>query len=260
MFHKLKIDRRGPVAYLVLNTPARRNAVSLDMWQTIPDLVAELEQDTRIRCIVMTGAGTEAFSAGADISEFEANRASEDATHAYDKATGQAITSIMDASKPVVAAIRGVCFGGGMALAMACDLRLASADARFCIPAARLGIAYGVGGTANLVAAVGPALASEILLTAATYTAQEAVLRGLVHQIAPVEDFNTVLEDYVGKIAGNAPLSMLASKRAIRAAISGNATAMTAAEEAARSCAPSQDYAEGRRAFAEKRKPRFNGM
>lgn len=259
MFQKLNIDRRGPVAYLVLNTPARRNAVSLDMWQGIPDLVAELEQDTRIRCIVLTGAGTEAFSAGADISEFEDNRANEEATRLYDKATGLAITSIMEASKPVVAAIRGVCFGGGMALAMACDLRLASADARFCIPAARLGIAYGVEGTANLVATVGPALASEILLTAATYTAHEALLRGLIHQIAPVQDYDTVLEGYVSRIAGNAPLSMLASKRAIRAAISDDATALDAAKDAARICARSADYAEGRRAFAEKRKPRFNG-
>jgi enoyl-CoA hydratase len=159
----------------------------------------------------------------------------------------------------VVAAIRGICFGGGVALAMACDLRIAAADARFCIPAARLGIAYGVGGTASLVERIGAAMAAEMLLTARTYTAHEALMRGLVHQVAPTPEFDTVLAGYTSAIAANAPLSMTASKRAIRAAASDDETTRHAANAAAAACASSEDYAEGRKAFAAKRKPQFKG-
>jgi enoyl-CoA hydratase/carnithine racemase len=259
MFSKLITDRRGPVAYLVLNTPARRNAIGLDMWQAIPGIMAQLGQDPEIRCIVITGAGTDAFSAGADISEFEANRASNDSARTYDAATQAALASIMDTGKPVLAAIRGICFGGGMAMAMACDLRLAATDARFCIPAARLGIAYGTAGTANLVARLGAATAAEMLLTGRTYTAHEALMKGLVHQLAAAADFDTAVAGYAGTIAANAPLSMAASKVAIRLAETGDPELRKAARDAAEACTHSADYAEGRRAFAEKRKPRFNG-
>lgn len=259
MFSKLITDRRGPIGYLVLNTPERRNAIGLDMWQAIPAMIHSLDSEPDLRCIVLTGAGTEAFAAGADISEFEANRASEETAQIYDAATRDAMTAIMEASKPVVAAIRGICFGGGVALAMACDLRIASADARLCIPAARLGVAYGVGGTSSLVDRIGAAMAAEMLLTARVYTAHEALMRGLVHQVAPVSDFDTVLAGYTGAIAANAPLSMTASKRAIRAATTSDESIQRAAEAAAAACASSEDYAEGRKAFATKRKPQFRG-
>jgi enoyl-CoA hydratase/carnithine racemase len=259
MVSKLITDRRGPLAYLVLNTPTRRNAISLHMWQAIPGIMAQLGQDNEIRCIVMTGAGTDAFSAGADISEFDTNRATAETARLYDDATRAAVASIMQTPKPVLAAIQGICYGGGMALAMACDLRLASADARFCIPAAKLGIAYGAAGTANLVAAVGAATAAEILLTARTYSAHEALMRGIVHQVSPAADFDTVISGYASAVAANAPLSMSATKSAIRLAVTGDPAASLAAEQAAQACAHSADYAEGRRAFAEKRRPRFNG-
>jgi enoyl-CoA hydratase len=259
MFSKLITDRRGPIGYLVLNTPERRNAIGLDMWQAIPAMIHSLDSDPDLRCIVLTGAGAEAFAAGADISEFEANRASEETAQIYDAATRDAMTAIMESSKPVVAAIRGICFGGGVALAMACDLRIAAADARFCIPAARLGIAYGVGGTASLVERIGAAMAAEMLLTARIYTAHEALMRGLVHQVAPAPEFDTVLAGYTSVIAANAPLSMTASKRAIRAAASDDNATQQVASAAAAACASSEDYAEGRKAFAAKRKPQFRG-
>jgi enoyl-CoA hydratase/carnithine racemase len=259
MFSKLITDRRGPIGYLVLNTPERRNAISLDMWQAIPAMIHSLDSNPDLRCIVLTGAGTEAFAAGADISEFDANRASEETAQIYDAATRDAMTAVMEASKPVVAAIKGICFGGGVALSMACDLRIAAADARFCIPAARLGIAYGVGGTASLVERIGAAMAAEMLLTARIYTAHEALMRGLVHQVAPAPEFDTVLAGYTSAIAANAPLSMTASKRAIRAAASDDETTRHAANAAAAACASSEDYAEGRKAFAAKRNPQFKG-
>lgn len=229
------------------------------MWQAIPGIVAEFDQNDQIRCLVITGSGTEAFAAGADISEFAANRATEEAAKVYDDATRDAVASILACSRPVVAAIRGICFGGGVALAAACDLRIAASDARFCIPAARLGVAYGVGGTARLAQVVGASLASEMLITARVYSAHEALMRGLVHQVAPVADFEAALEGYVSAIAANAPLSMTASKRAIQAFLAPQPHAVGAAEAAASVCARSADYAEGRSAFMQKRKPVFQG-
>lgn len=259
MTSKLITDRRGSIGYLVLNTPHRRNALGLDMWQAIPRFVSEFDQNEQIRCLVITGAGTEAFAAGADISEFETNRATEEAAKVYDDATRDAVASIIGCSKPVVAAIRGICFGGGVALAAACDLRLAASDARFCIPAARLGVAYGVGGTARLAHVIGASLATEMLITARVYSAHEALMRGLVHQVAPVAEFDTVVEGYTSAIAANAPLSMTATKRAIQAVLTHQAHDIGEAEAAAVACARSEDYAEGRSAFMQKRKPVFRG-
>lgn len=229
------------------------------MWQAIPDIVNQLDQDPDIRCVVITGAGTEAFAAGADISEFEANRATEETAKTYDDATRAAVSAIMDCSKPVIAAIRGVCFGGGVALAVACDLRLAASDARFCIPAARLGVGYGSGGTSTLVGQVGAALAAEMLITARVYSAHEALMRGLVHQVAPVADFDTVVAGYTSGISANAPLSMTATKRAVRFALTSSPEDKALSDAAASACASSEDYSEGRRAFLEKRKPQFKG-
>lgn len=259
MFSKLLTDRRGPIGYVVLNVPERRNAISLDMWQALPGQVTALGSDPAIRCIVLAGAGNNAFSAGADISEFDANRAAEDTVRAYEEATRAATEALMQVDKPVVAAIRGICFGGGLALAMACDLRFAAADARFCIPAARLGLAYGIGGTAHLVERIGAALAAEMLMTARVYTAHEALMRGLVHQVAPEADFDDALAGYTATLASNAPLSILAAKRAIRHVATRREDLRAAAEQAADACTHSQDYAEGRNAFAGKRKPRFVG-
>ena len=229
------------------------------MWQAIPDFVAQFEQNAEIRCLVITGAGTEAFAAGADISEFEANRATEEAAKVYDNATRMAVSSIIACAKPVVAAIRGICFGGGVALATACDLRLASADARFCIPAARLGIAYGTGGTSRLVQVLGSNVAAEMLITARVYSAHEALACGLVHQIATNTEFDGIVESYTAAIAANAPLSMTATKRAIQAVLTRSPSAISEAELAAGTCAKSLDYEEGRAAFMQKREPRFQG-
>ena len=244
---------------MVLNAPLRRNALSLDMWEAIPPLVQAFAQDTHIRSIVVTGAGHEAFAAGADISEFDNHRATDAGAKAYDAATHAATLSILCCDKPVVAAIEGICFGGGMALAMACDLRLSTDDAKFRIPAAKLGIGYGYEGTAALVARLGPALTAEALFTARVYTAQEALAAGIVNAVAPHAEFDALVADYTAMLAENAPLSITAAKKAIRAAISGNADDRRTAEQSIAACMASDDYREGRTAFLEKRKPRFQG-
>ena len=259
MTSKLITEQRGPVGFLVLNAPQRRNALSLDMWQGIPELIKKFEHDAAIRCIVITGAGTEAFAAGADISEFEANRASAETAKLYDDATRAAASSIIHCSKPVVAAIRGICFGGGVAIAIACDLRIASPDARFCIPAARLGIAYGFEGTAALVDRLGASMATEMLVTARVYSAAEALTHGLIHQIAPAEDYESFVTRYTSTIAANAPLSMASSKLTIQAILQADAASRTAAGESMSACMTSEDYREGRNAFLEKRPPHFHG-
>jgi enoyl-CoA hydratase len=259
MTSKLIVENRGSTGYLVLNAPARRNALSLDMWQAIPPVIERFAQDTHIRSIVITGAGEEAFAAGADISEFDNHRATADSAKAYDTATQAALVSIIRCDKPVIAAIKGICFGGGMALAMSCDLRLATQDAKFRVPAARLGIGYGFDGTAALVAKLGPALAAEVLYTARIYTAPEALANGMVHALAPHAELDALTAQYTSMIAENAPLSIAAAKKAIYAAVSRDLEDRRAAEQRITACMTSTDYAEGRNAFLEKRKPHFQG-
>jgi enoyl-CoA hydratase/carnithine racemase len=260
MTSKLITEQRGPIGYLVLNTPQRRNALSLDMWQSIPEIIRSFDQIHEIRCITITGSGTDAFCAGADISEFESNRASEDSAKIYDCATQEAVSAISNCSKPVVAAIRGICYGGGVALATACDLRVASTDTKFCVPAARLGVAYGMQGTAALARQIGYSLASEMLITARVYSAHEAFMKGLIHQLASPQEFDSVIAGYTSAIAANAPLSMRASKFALKAALGTSPDIQQRAEAASAQCASSADYAEGRSAFREKRKPVFRGV
>ncbi len=259
MTSKLIADIHGSTGYLVLNAPERRNALSLDMWQAIPGIIGRFVQDSNIRSIVIRGEGREAFAAGADISEFEAQRATDDSGKVYDEATHKATAAIANCNKPVIAAIQGICFGGGMALAMACDLRLASDDARFCIPAGKLGIGYSYDGTAALVARLGPALTAEMLFTARVYSAHEALMRGIIHQLAPVADFDAVVKGYTTMIGANAPLTIAAAKSAVRAVVSGLPNEREAAERAVATCMTSDDYREGVAAFTAKRAPRFTG-
>jgi enoyl-CoA hydratase/carnithine racemase len=259
MTSKLIAEIHGSTGTLVLNAPERRNALSLDMWQAIPGIVRAFEQNPSIRSIVVKGAGGEAFAAGADISEFEANRATDESAKAYDAATLKATLSLANCSKPVIAAVQGICFGGGLALAMACDLRLAADTARFCIPAARLGVGYGFAGTAALVARLGPSTATEMLFTARVYNANEALMRDIVQAVAPLAEFDKLLDRYTSILAANAPLTIVAAKKAIRAALSGTPEDRTEADRAVAACMTSADYLEGRKAFLEKRKPDFQG-
>ena len=260
MTSKLIAESRGSAGYLVLNAPARRNALSLDMWEAIPGILEGFAQDSQIRSIVVTGAGHEAFAAGADISEFDDHRATAESAKRYDAATHEATLSIARCAKPVIAAVRGICYGGGMALAMACDLRLATECAKFCIPAARLGVGYSYDGVAALVARLGPSLTAELLFTGRTYSAHEALANGIVQAVAPAGEFDVFVARYTTILADNAPLSIAAAKSAIAAIVSGGgAHARLIADERIAACMASEDYREGRAAFLEKRQPRFHG-
>jgi len=259
MTSKLIAEIRGSAGYLILNAPDRRNALSFEMWAGMAPIIERFAQDPKVRVVVVTGQGSQAFCAGADISEFDRNRASDQAASAYDGATEAAVQSLYRCAKPVVAAIRGICFGGGFALALGCDLRLASDDARFCIPAGKLGIGYGLSATGALVQRLGPATTADILFTGQVYSAAEALARSIVQRIALSSEFDALVDGYVAMLCENAPLSLAASKAGIRATLSHDANLRAQAERSFAACMASEDYIEGRRAFMAKRKPQFQG-
>ena len=253
---KLRVERDGPVGRLVLDNPQRRNAIGADMWRAIAPAIAAFNADASVRCIVIRGEGTQAFAAGADISEFEKNRASEGDVKEYEAATSAVHHAIESVPKPVIALIHGFCVGGGLAVALSCDLRYADQSSRFAIPAARLGLGYGAHGTGRLVATVGHAAAREIMFSARRYSADEALVMGLVNRVLPDADLDRFVHDMAMELAGNAPLTIAASKAVINAVAEPTGD-FSAAEEAVARCMRSEDYVEGRRAFMEKRPPVF---
>ena len=255
---KLRVERDGPIGRLVLDNPARRNAIGAEMWRAIPKAMAELDADSAIRCIVLRGEGTAAFAAGADISEFEMRRSSAAGVKAYEALIDAAHYAIENSPKPVIALIHGFCVGGGMAVALSCDLRYADASARFAIPAARLGLGYGVPGTNRLVATVGHAAAREIMFSARRYGAEEALAMGLVNRVLPDAELDAYVRELALELAANASLTIAASKSVINALIAAKGDYAEAEKTVAR-CMESEDYVEGRRAFMEKRAPAFKG-
>jgi enoyl-CoA hydratase len=250
----------GAVATLTFNNPERHNAMSLEMWQAVSAAVAGFAADPAVRVLVLTGAGGRAFVSGADISKFETERASENAVAEYELATEDAYAALLGFAKPSIALIRGFCLGGGVNLALCCDLRICNDAARFAVPAARLGLGYGLGQVRRLVDLVGPGFAKEILLTARQFDATEALAMGLVNRVLPDDHILSFVADYAATIAGNAPLTLAALKRTIDEAIKdADMRDEALCARMVKACFDSADYREGRRAFLEKRKPRFTG-
>ena len=248
------------IATLTIDHPARLNAMSLPMWRAVPALVAKAVADPAVSMIALAGEGGKAFCAGADISRFGAERTGAKAVAAYDAAVEQAETALAQAAKPTVALIGGLCFGGGLGLAMTCDLRLCSDAARFRLPAARLGIGYGLPGVARLTRRLGFAAAAEILFTARIFDAVEAKGLGIVSRVFPAARFAQDCAAYLAVIAQNAPLSLIAAKSALVELEKPEAARIPAAVDAAvAACYESADYAEGQLAFAQKRQPFFHG-
>lgn len=251
--------REGAVGWLLFDNPARRNAISVDMWAAIPVVLAAFAEDRSVRAVVLRGAGQKAFVSGADLSQPEGGAA--DGVAQYDLIARQANRALDSIGKPVIAAIEGYCIGAGVGLALKCDLRVCTEDSRFAIPAARLGLGYTLDGVRDLVAAVGAARAKEIFFTARQYAATAALAMGLVDRVVAAGQLEAAIADYTNSIADNAPLTLKAAKMAIdavaKAAVDPDAVQRIDAAIAA--CFASDDYREGRRAFAEKRRPRFRG-
>lgn len=256
----LLTEKVDGVAWLRLNRPDKHNAVTYEMWQAIAFAIENFATDESVRVIVVTGEGGRAFSSGADISQFEKQRASSNATEIYNKAVKETLTALTNTTKPTIAQIQGYCLGGGVGIALGCDIRIASEDACFSIPAARLGLAYGFEALRHLTEIVGPAHAKEILFTARRYTVSEAYDMGLVNRVVSSNDLHPFVEDYARTIATNAPLTIRAAKQMITEATKDpDERDRNLCDQLFAACFDSEDYKEGRAAFSEKRDPQFQG-
>lgn len=248
----------GPIGWMRFNNPARHNAMSVDMWKAVPEIMTEFKKDDHIRVVVLSGAGGKAFVSGADISEFGEKRSSPESMLEYNRIAGLANAAIIDFPKPTIAMIQGYCIGGGLGVALCCDLRLAAENSHFAVPAAKLGLGYAYEGIKRLVDVVGPSYAKETFYTARQFDATEALQMGLVNRVVPAADIETYVRDYAGMIGGNAPLTINLVKLCVNEATKDpDKQDLAAAQAAVDACFASADYVEGRTAFLEKRKPVF---
>lgn len=246
------------VGYVILDNPSRLNAISLSMWEKIGILLKEYEKNNNIRCVVLKGKGKKAFSAGADISEFNNNRSQSDTVLKYDNVSKNSLKILQRFSKPTIALIDGYCIGGGLATALSCDIRLASKKSTFAIPAAKLGLAYDYLGIKKLRDIVGPSRAKYIFFTARQFTSDEAMQMGIIEQIFNDSDFEEHTLKVLNAISDNAPLTIASAKLAIDADPQ-DSKMIERCREFEQVCFSSKDYEEGRLAFSEKRKPIFKG-
>ena len=252
--------KKGAVGHLVFNNPARHNALSLEMSMAAAEVMDDFLADDTVRVIVLSGAGGKAFVSGADISKFEKSRATKEQIEAYAKKGARFRTLLKDSAKPTIAMIRGYCLGGGLAVALNCDLRICSENSSFGIPAAKLGIGYPSERLGQLVELVGPSVAKDMMFTARRVPAPEALRLGIVNYVLAPDELEAFVENYANTIAGNAPLSIFAAKRGIDEYVKdADKRDLALCEKVVADCMGSQDYVEGRRAFMEKRKPAFTG-
>ena len=250
----------GGIGWIIFNHPQRHNALSLDMWQGLRDILDHYAAHPEVRVTIMRGAGGKAFISGADISEFDSKRASAKQKEDYGKVSGEANLALARFEKPLIALIEGYCIGGGLATALAADVRFATPDSRFGIPAARLGLGYEYEGLAKLARIVGPSRARDILFSARFMEASEALDMGLVNFVVDRQRIEAAVLDYAQQIAGNAPLTVRAAKAALNAwERGGRGMEVDRARSLVDACFDSNDYREGRRAFKEKRPPVFKG-
>ncbi len=256
---ELVVTGRGAVATLVFNRPEKRNAISLDMWTALPGVLQELASDSETRVLVIRGAGEEAFASGADISEFERVRSGVSAARNYSRVAEAADRALAAFPRPTIAMIHGVCVGGGLELALACDLRFASRTARFGITAARLGIIYGFSSTRRLASIVGPSHARDILFSGRLVGIDEARAMGLVNGVCEPETLEGQTYEYADRLAQQAPLSQRGAKLMLQHLLGEGEMTDTDLAAFVEQAYESEDYHEGVRAFLEKRPPRFRG-
>jgi enoyl-CoA hydratase/carnithine racemase len=248
----------GHVGTLTIANPRRKNALTLAMWRAVPEAIAWLTQ-SGARAIILQGGGASDFSAGADISEFDEVRKDTPSALAYEAANSGAFAAIREVPVPVIAKLRGICFGGGLGLAAAADLRIGDETGRFAVPAGKLGLAYPADAMADIVAALGQAMARLAVFTARQFSAADLAGCGFLTMQVASAALDETVEKVAADIAGNAPLSVRASKVSIRAVLAGDAMLQAEAARQGAATFDSADYREGRAAFAEKRRAAFTG-
>jgi enoyl-CoA hydratase len=253
-------EKADGVGLLTFNNPDRRNAVSLEMWRATSSLLQDFENDASVRVVVMRGAGGKAFVSGSDISQFEDQRKNAEQSAVFAQHSAEALQRMTRLSKPLIAMIQGYCIGGGVRVAAAADIRIASEASVFAIPAAKLGLGYSFDSVEVLVGLIGPAAVKELLFTGRRVSAIDALRMGLVNKVVPDAELERTARDLALEIAGNAPLTLRAAKIAVAQAMLPPVNRnMELVESSIRACFDSQDYAIGRKAFADKQTPRFTG-
>tara|TARA_B100001173_G_scaffold103895_1_gene89912 strand:+ start:890 stop:1690 length:801 start_codon:yes stop_codon:yes gene_type:complete len=257
---KMLAEVNDGIGWITFNAPEKRNAMSLDMWQGLGEILSKLQEEKSLRVLILKGAGDAAFVSGADISEFEEKRSSQRDRDAYEAAFDDALDKLANFATPVVAMIRGYCIGGGLAIALNTDIRIATEQSKFGIPAAKLGLGYGFEAVKTLESIVGPSHAKDILFTARFLEAKEALSIGLVNFMVGSELLEQTVIEYANKIVTNAPLTIRAVKKTVGEVVKDPGQKNPAhIERMVNDCFLSADYQEGRRAFMEKRKPKFTG-
>ncbi len=257
---RMRAEIDNGIGWMIFNNPARHNALSLEMWQGIGDILEHYNASDEVRVVMMRGAGGKAFVSGADISEFDTKRANAEQKETYGQIAGRATRWLNKLEKPLIALIEGYCIGGGLATALSADIRIATPDSKFGIPAAKLGLGYEYEGLAKLARVVGPSRARDIMFTARFMDADEALGMGLINFVQSRDNIESYCLEYAQRIAGNAPLTVKAAKAAINTWENGSrAEDVNQVRTQVDGCFNSEDYKEGRRAFSEKRTPRFQG-
>lgn len=257
MSENLQLEREGAVATLTLNRPDNRNAINLGMYKALPELAREVENDPSIRVLVMRGAGTKAFAAGADITEFEAVRSDAASARTYNEYVAAAEQALEAITKPTIAMVHGFCIGGGCGLALTCDLRFSDQNGRFGITPAKLGLVYSLESTKRLVDVVGPAQAKWILFSGLHVDAERALRTGLVESTYPTDELEAATYDFARTIASRARYSVAATKEIVGLISAGQVRDDEHTTFLRNSSFDTEDYAEGVRSFLEKRPPRF---
>ena len=257
---KLLAKRDGAVAQIIFNNPKKMNAVSLDMWERLIGLLEDYAKDPTLRVLVVSGAGGKAFVSGADISKFEQTRSTPEGVAKYGNTSAKAYETLYNFPKPTIAKIQGYCIGGGMNVAMCCDIRVATDTAKFGIPAGRLGLGYGFPGVKKLSEVIGISRAMEMFYTARQYSAKDALDMGLINSAVSEAELEATVNTMTGQISENAPLT-IATIKAVAREIGRPSPERNYAklDRMVQACFDSEDYIEGRRAFMEKRKPQFRG-
>jgi len=249
------------VGYITFNNPEKHNAVSIEMWDALEQILDGFRSSQDIRVIVLSGAGGKAFVSGADISKFDKERSSKEAVLSYNKRTQKVYENLETFPKPTIAMIDGYCIGGGLNLAVCCDIRICSEKSKFAMPAAKLSLGYPFSSIKRLFDVMGPGMAKHFMFTAEKISASEALACGLVQKLVSEDSIDSYVKDYALNIANNAPLTIKAMKQ-IGIEISKNSDErdLLLCEKLASTCFDSEDYKEGRKAFMEKRKPNFQGL